>query len=80
MSGLDIFAWFVLLVLVACAFGIWVVLARLPGQIARQRDHPYADAVNVAGWLGALAFGILWPLALVWAFATRETDRAERQP
>ena len=44
-----------------------VVTGSLPGKIARQRNHPWPDAVNVAGWIG-LATGILWPLALVWAF------------
>ena len=37
-----------------------VVTGSLPGKIARQRNHPWPDAVNVAGWIG-LATGILWP-------------------
>lgn len=44
-----------------------VVTGGLPGKIARRRNHPWPDAVNIAGWIG-LATGILWPLALVWAF------------
>lgn len=75
LDALDIFAWIVLLVLVVAAIAAWIVLARLPGQVARRRGHPYADAVNVAGWLGALMLGLLWPLALIWAFAVRQ-DRA----
>jgi len=68
MSGLDIFAWIVLVTLIVAALVIWIVLARLPGRVARGRNHPQADAINVAGWLGALLFGVFWPLALVWAF------------
>ena len=68
MSGLDIFAWIVLIVLVACVVTGFIILAMLPGKIAKQRGHPQADAINVAGWLGALAMGVFWPLALVWAF------------
>ena len=68
MSGLDIFAWIVLIVLIVAVVAGWIVLAMLPGKIARQRNHPQAEAVNVAGWLGALAMGIFWPLALIWAF------------
>ena len=68
MTGLDYFAWIVLIVLVVTALAVWVILARLPGKIARERSHPQADAINVAGWLGALAFGVFWPFALVWAF------------
>lgn len=68
MSGLDIFAWVVLITLVVALLAIWVVLARLPGQVARRRGHPQAEAISVAGWLGALFLGVFWPLALIWAF------------
>ncbi len=78
MSGdvLDIFSWFVLALLGVSGLVLFVVIAMLPGRIARRRGHAYADAVNVAGWLGALLAGILWPLALVWAFATPRPDPA----
>ena len=70
MSGLDIFAIFVLVILLLAAVAIWVVLAMLPGRIARSRNHPQADAINVGGWLGALFGGVLWPVFLVWAYST----------
>ena len=68
MTGLDIFAWIVLLLMIVLIVGAFVVLAMLPGKIAKSRNHPQFEAVNVAGWLGALALGVFWPLALVWAF------------
>ena len=68
MSGLDIFAWIVLIVLIVTVIIGFVILAMLPGKIAKQRGHPQAEAINVAGWLGAIAMGIFWPFALVWAF------------
>ena len=68
MSGLDLFALIVLLVIAASGVGAAIVLARLPGQIARKRGHPQAEAIGIAGWLGLLAAGIFWPLALIWAF------------
>lgn len=68
MSGLDIFAWIVLIVLIVTVIIGFVILAMLPGKIAKQRGHPQAEAINVAGWLGALAMGVFWPFALVWAF------------
>ena len=81
MSALDVFAWVVLVILVVSAVTLWVVLARLPGRIAAKRGHPYKDAVTVAGWLGAVFAGILWPLALIWAFATRDdASSAARRP
>ena len=68
MSGLDIFALIVLLVLIACALVGWGLLAIFPGKIAKQRNHPQADAINVCGWWGALTMGILSPVAFIWAF------------
>ncbi|MBE9476040.1 MAG: DUF3302 domain-containing protein [Proteobacteria bacterium] len=68
MSGLDIFAWIVLIVMIATVLIGFIALAKLPGKIALDRGHPQAEAVNVAGWLGALALGVFWPLAMVWAF------------
>ncbi|MGI9522305.1 MAG: DUF3302 domain-containing protein [Hyphomicrobiaceae bacterium] len=68
MSGLDIFAIVVLIILFAAALAIWIGLAMLPGKIAHDRDHPQAAAINVGGWVGALFGGILWPIFLIWAF------------
>src|SRR5207244_4354129 len=68
MDILDIFAFVVLAVLLATGVVIIVALGSLPGAIARKRGHPQAAAINVASWLGVATLGILWPLALIWAF------------
>ena len=44
------------------------MLGELPGKIAAQREHPQAEAIRVAGWLGLITLGVLWPFALIWAF------------
>ncbi len=66
----DIFAFAVLGVLLLTAVVVVVLLGSLPGWVARKRGHPQAAAVNVAGWLGLATAGVLWPLALIWAFWT----------
>lgn len=68
MSGLDIFAIIVLAVLAVVTLGAWIILAMLPGRIARSRAHPQADAINAGGWLAAILGGVLWPVFFVWAF------------
>ena len=68
MHLLDIFTFAVFAVLLGAGLFIALWLGRLPGRIAAWRGHPNADAVRVAGWLGVLTMGILWPLALIWAF------------
>ena len=81
MTFLDLFALFVLLTLLLTILGIWIALGMLPGRIARQRNHPQADAINVCGWWGALTLGILTPLAFIWAYSNprwRETAPAEQ--
>jgi hypothetical protein len=68
MSGLDVFAWIVLIILLVSAVAVFVIAGALPGQIARRRNHPWAQAVTVAGWV-TLFFGFaLWPIALIWAY------------
>ncbi len=68
MSGLDIFALIVLITLIICFLALWALLGMYPGKIARQRNHPQADAISVCGWCGAITMGVLSPLAFVWAF------------
>jgi hypothetical protein len=67
---LDAFAFVVFAVLIAVAVVAVVTLGKLPGKLARQWDHPQASAVNAAGWIGIATGGLLWPLALIWAFIT----------
>lgn len=68
MTGLDIFALIVLIVLLATGLVAWALLGMYPGKIARERNHPQAEAISACGWWGALTMGILTPLAFIWAF------------
>ncbi len=83
MSGLDIFALIVLVVLVLAAVAVWAILGMLPGRIARSRGHPQADAINVCGWWGVLTMGLLLPLAFIWAYTNPQAGSgapARREP
>jgi membrane-bound acyltransferase YfiQ involved in biofilm formation len=68
MSALDFFAWIVLIVLVLSTVAVVVFLAALPGRIAHQRQHPWAQAVTVAGWVTFFLGFALWPIVLIWAY------------
>lgn len=68
MTGLDVFTFVVLFVLLAAVAILVKVLGALPGKIARSRAHPQADAISVCGWLGVLTLGVTWPIALIWAY------------
>ena len=89
MTGLDIFALIILLVLALSAVGIWAVLGMTPGKIARERNHPQAEAIAVAGWWGVITMGVLLPLAFIWAYtkhpsieeeSSAEGPRADPEP
>lgn len=68
MTGIDIFAWFVLLVMIGTAVVVFVVLGLIPGKIAEKRQHQQAEAIGIASWV-ALIFGFAaWPFVLVWAY------------
>lgn len=79
MSGFDVFAWIVLVVLIATIVAVFCLMGSLPGHIARRRGHPQAQAVTVAGWI-TLIFGFaLWPVALIWAYVDVPA-RATQEP
>jgi hypothetical protein len=67
-GALDAFAFVVFAVIAAVVVVAIVSLGKLPGQLARKWEHPQAAAVNVAGWIGVATGGVIWPLALIWAF------------
>ena len=71
MGGLGIFALIVLMTLMATTLGVVVWLAMLPGKVAVQREHPQAEAIRIAGWLGIIT-GIVWIVALIWAYTVDE--------
>jgi uncharacterized BrkB/YihY/UPF0761 family membrane protein len=75
MSFIDIFAWVVLLVLVATLVAVFVALGMMPGRIARKRGHPWPEAVAVGSW-ATLIFGfVFWPLVLIWAYVDAPARR-----
>jgi Protein of unknown function (DUF3302) len=68
MSFIDYFAIFVLVILIATAIAVFVAMGMAPGYFARQRNHPWAQAVEIAGWVMLICGFVLWPLSLIWAF------------
>jgi hypothetical protein len=76
---LDILAFVVFGILFLAIVVAIVALGSLPGNIARRRGHPQADAITAAGWIGIASMGILWPIAFVWAFL-RPANYAVAQP
>jgi hypothetical protein len=47
---------------------VFVGLGMAPGYFAKTRNHPWAKAVEVAGWVTLICGFVLWPVSLIWAF------------
>ena len=65
---LHVLTWIVLIALAAMVGALIVGLGTWPGKVAKRRGHPQVDAINVMSWLGIITMGLLWPIALVWAY------------
>jgi len=65
---LDIFALIVIALLVSVTIWLVVLLGNFPGNIARERNHPQADAITALSWIGLITLGVSWFAALVWAY------------
>jgi uncharacterized protein with PQ loop repeat len=67
-------------VVIACAVAVVIYLAMLPGMIATKRNHPWAKAVTVAGWVTLFLGFVLWPVVLIWAYVDvpRRANEATR--
>lgn len=68
MSGIDIFALIVLIIIIGTALAAFVFLGLWPGKIARQRNHPQVEAITIGSWVALIAGGVLWPIILIWAY------------
>jgi uncharacterized BrkB/YihY/UPF0761 family membrane protein len=79
MTFIDIFAWIVLLVLVATAVAVFVALGMMPGRIARKRGHPWPEAVAVGSWATLVFCFVFWPLVLIWAYVDVPSKRETPQ-
>jgi ABC-type dipeptide/oligopeptide/nickel transport system permease component len=72
MGVLDIVSLLILAVLIVGALFLLLVVAAIPGVLAKKRHSPWAEAINVAGWIGVLLPPI-WMLALIAAFVRPQT-------
>ncbi len=74
--ALDIFALAVLALLIGVGIWLVILLGNLPGDIARKRAHPQAEAITALSWIGLLT-GIGWFIAFVWAYYKPADTSAE---
>ncbi len=76
---LDIFALVVIAVLIGVVIWLVVLLGNMPGEIARKRNHPQAEAITALGWIGLITMGISWFVAIVWAYYKKDAADSDLQ-
>jgi uncharacterized protein DUF3302 len=54
MGVLDIVSLLILAILIVGALFPLLIVAAIPGVLAKKRHSPWAEAVNIAGWIGVL--------------------------
>jgi hypothetical protein len=65
----------ILVSLVLLLLWLYTVIAKMPGETARERNHPQAEAISVLGWIGLLLGVAPWLVALVWAHMRSENPK-----
>lgn len=69
MTIFDYVAFGAMAIVFIAAIVLVIWLGDLPGEIAKQRNHPQVPAIRAMGWFGLLfTGGIVWILAIVWAY------------
>ena len=68
-----------ILIVVIGFLTVLCLILGLPGRIARNRNHPEANAIYVMGWLGFLG-GVPWIQAFIWAFKPTDVVDIRRFP
>ncbi|AZQ64480.1 DUF3302 domain-containing protein [Flammeovirga pectinis] len=65
----DIMSWVVICVVpVVGAIVFWKIHV-IPEEIAKKRNHPQADSIHIMCLLSLIMGGMLWPVALIWAYS-----------
>jgi H+/Cl- antiporter ClcA len=74
---LDIFALVVIALLIGVVIWLVVLLGNMPGEVARKRNHPQAEAISALGWIGIITLGMGWFVAIVWAYYKPDTEESD---
>lgn len=61
-------SWAVLFLVPAFAVALFWFVHIIPEKVARKRQHPQAKAIQCLCLLSLVFGGLLWPIALLWAY------------
>ncbi|GJM63819.1 hypothetical protein PEDI_43710 [Persicobacter diffluens] len=65
----DVMVWVVMCIVPPIGLWIFWKIHVIPEQVAKKRNHPQKDAIHMMCLLSLVMGGMLWPMALVWAYS-----------
>lgn len=75
MTVFDFVAFGAMAIVFVAVVYLVILLGDLPANIAKQRNHPQVAAIRAMSWFGLLfTGGIVWILAIVWAYYDRSAS------
>lgn len=69
---LNYLSLFMLILSVTISIYVLLYIHDIPHRIAKQRNHPQAEAIHVACWLSLFTLHALWPLVFMWAVSKKQ--------
>jgi hypothetical protein len=69
---LDYLALVILVMGLLVTFYGFIYIHDIPYKIAKARQHPYTEAIHVAGWLSLFTLHAIWPFVWIWAVSYRK--------
>jgi Protein of unknown function (DUF3302) len=77
---LDYLALVMLLMGLTLTFYTFIYIHEIPHKIAKQREHPQEEAINVAGWLSLFTLHAIWPIVFIWAVSYKKPSHPAASP
>jgi hypothetical protein len=69
---LDYLSLIILLMGLTLVFYGFIYIHEIPHKIAKEREHPHEEAINVAGWLSLFTLHAIWPIVFIWAVSHKK--------
>lgn len=69
---LDYLSLVILLMGLTLVFYGFIAIHEIPHKIAKAREHPHEEAINVAGWLSLFTLHAIWPIVFIWAVSHKK--------
>jgi hypothetical protein len=77
---LDYLSLVILLMGLTVTFYTFIFIHDIPYKVAKARQHPYTEAIHVAGWLSLFTLHAIWPFVWIWAVSYRKPEPGQAPP